>query len=669
MSTSPTVLTPARTGWSRFLVQIQKDARLWLALLLLYVLVRVTMLTVLRGHLASDTGLGTLLAGMWSGMRFDVQIATLLTLPSFLVTLCCLRWSWERGAETLRRWWAAIALVLTVIITGIDIGYVAEYGSQFDQFLLGIIFDDFGAIVITIWRTYPVVWALLGMIALNLGLVWLLLRWLRHPFIAVDPARTRPAVWACVLFGVVLTALLVTGSRGSLGRRPAQEMAAAISPDPFINTLTPTPIHALKIAFTRYRELQKGNGLRVFLPDGNLTKAGDLVLPGHAAGSDIDRWTERTAPGAAVRPKHVFLLVLESYDGWSFATPYRSLGLVDGVRDLGKNGVLLTSFVSASGGTILSLSALLTGLPDAGVQTAYQPSARAPFPTSPAPIFKQLGYRTRFFYSGYLSWQRLGDFCRAQGFEDVFGGGSIDGGKSGNEWGVDDEQLLNYVATHVPDDTPSFNVILSTSYHPPFDVDVYGKGFPLKHIPPDLAERYDGNVTMSMFGHHWFSDRVASRFIRAFEERTPGCLFALTGDHWSRRFLNGTPTWPEKSLMPLLLYGPQVLAKVPTPTRIAGGHLDIAPTLIDLCAPAGFAYHSLGENILAPTRGLGFSNTSVVGPDFIAEMGAQVHIHPLPDRAPPVNPPDPDYLRRLHQSWHALGWWRLMKGNQIEEKK
>jgi hypothetical protein len=197
---------------------------------------------------------------------------------------------------------------------------------------------------------------------------------------------------------------------------------------------------------------------------------------------------------------------------------------------------------------------------------------------------------------------------------------------------------------------------------------VYGKGFPLKAFPPGLAERSDGRVSLTMFGHQWFSDRVASRFIRTLDERTPGCLFALTGDHWSRRFLNGRPSWAEQSLMPFLLYGPQVLAGVTPPARMAGGHLDIAPTLIELCAPAGFAYHSLGENMLAPRRGVGISATSVVGPDFIAEIADEVRIHPLPDRAPPATMPDPAALRRLHQAWHALGWWRLMRGKDVERK-
>jgi hypothetical protein len=556
---------------------------------------------------------------------------------------------------------------MTVVVSSIDMGYIGEFGNQFDQFLLGVIFDDFGAILITIWRTYPVIWGALGIAVLIAGVAWLLVRWLRAPFLTVDPALPAPAPWIRATCGLLLLAVVIIGARGSWQRLPLQQKAAALSPDPFINALTPTPFHALRSAIGDYLKLQLGTGVSTYLPDVDLKGAGEAIFPGHATGPDIDQWMVRTAPGTASRPDHVFLLVMESYDAWSFAEAYAPLGLTREVAALGKDGVLVTSFVAASVGTMASLSAILTGFPDMGVHTAYRPSARKPFPSSPAAIFKRLGYRTRFFYSGYLSWERIGDFCTGQGFDEVHGGGSIDGGRSGNEWGVDDEHLLDYVQANLPTDQPSFNVILSTSNHPPFDVDVYGHGFPLRAIPPELAARYDGRVSLETFGHLWYSDQAAARFIRAMDQRAPRSLFALTGDHWSRRFLNAKPTFPERCLVPLLLYGPEVLKGVSVPAHPAGGHLDIAPTLIELCAPAGFTYHSLGENLLAPRRGLGLGVNCVIGPDFILEVGAQVAVHPLPGQAPPAVPPDIEQLLRLHRSWNGIGWWRVMRGNLIDE--
>ena len=111
--------------------------------------------------------------------------------------------------------------------------------------------------------------------------------------------------------------------------------------------------------------------------------------------------------------------------------------------------------------------------------------------------------------------------------------------------------------------------------------------------------------------------------------------------------------------MPLLLYGPQVLAGVTPPERIAGGHLDIAPTLVELCAPAGFTYHSLGENMLAPKRGLGISINSVIGPDFIAEMSDPVRFHPLPGRTLPQDLPNAE-RQMQHQDLPGSGHERTL---------
>ncbi len=89
----------------------------------------------------------------------------------------------------------------------------------------------------------------------------------------------------------------------------------------------------------------------------------------------------------------------------------------------------------------------------------------------------------RLFYGGYLSWQRFGDFATDQGAEEVYGAPHMSKGVATHEWGVDDEYLLDFIADTVDDSRPSFNLIMTTSYHPPYNVDVWGKGFPLEAGP------------------------------------------------------------------------------------------------------------------------------------------------------------------------------------------
>lgn len=44
------------------------------------------------------------------------------------------------------------------------------------------------------------------------------------------------------------------------------------------------------------------------------------------------------------------------------------------------------------------------------------------------------------------------------------------------EWDMDDEDLFRFVLEH-SEPEPTFNLIASTSYHPPYSVDVEKKGF------------------------------------------------------------------------------------------------------------------------------------------------------------------------------------------------
>src|SRR5262249_56787730 len=120
------------------------------------------------------------------------------------------------------------------------------------------------------------------------------------------------------------------------------------------------------------------------------------------------------------------------------------------------------------------------------------------------------------------------------------GGTSASGAEEGGGGGAE-ASLSPHEKQPPPADEPSFNVIITTSYHPPFNVDVRAKGFALEAMPSDLATIYDGGISLATFGHLWYSDRAAARFIRAMDQRLPKAVVALTGDHWSRRFLNRRP--------------------------------------------------------------------------------------------------------------------------------
>jgi phosphoglycerol transferase MdoB-like AlkP superfamily enzyme len=206
---------------------------------------------------------------------------------------------------------------------------------------------------------------------------------------------------------------------------------------------------------------------------------------------------------------------------------------------------------------------------------------------------------------------------------------------------------------------------MTTSYHPPFSVNLEAKGFPRDKLASELAARGFTEEETRILGHLWYSDQALGDFVAAVEKKFPGSLFAITGDHWSRRAFASRPILFGQRAVPFVLYGPQVLRGVPKPDRIAGSHIDIVPTLVELAASPGFVYHSFGRNLLDGRQPqVGYGNRAVLTPEVILDVSPQGQVqdwqgHPAHDRVPA------NELRLRYQQLHALSWWRVMKGKHL----
>ncbi len=89
---------------------------------------------------------------------------------------------------------------------------------------------------------------------------------------------------------------------------------------------------------------------------------------------------------------------------------------------------------------------------------------------------KKLGYKTNLWYVGFSSWQRMTEFSLAQRFDDFYVSNDMQD-QSGNAWGSDDKVFLNGISAMFQDDQPSVNIILTTSNHPLYTVNVEQEGF------------------------------------------------------------------------------------------------------------------------------------------------------------------------------------------------
>ncbi|NVM21351.1 MAG: sulfatase-like hydrolase/transferase [Desulfobacterales bacterium] len=620
------------------------------------------MVTRFSGHLSDTVTSGDIFLALAIGTRFDSFVSGYVVLPCLIFSIISGIVGIDRICNGLRRTVAVVFLSLSSLLFVVNYLFFIEYKDNFNQWIFGVIYDDFGAVVKTTWAEYPL-FTLSAVAFLTIAvIIYVSLKFLRDPWLGEEFVTEKFKNTAVkVLSTAFLLVLFVFAIRGSVGKRPVALRDAGITPDVFLNKLVLNPYSALVYAIEHYHKLSTAKGIREYLPDGDIEKAAQLFFNKNESLPDLDAYMTRRAKGYnGLPPRHVFLIVMESFSSWPLLKKYESFDLLPNCKQLGKKGILVKAFLPAASGTMTSLAALVTGLPEVGVFTNYQESARRPFPTSIAVQFKKLGYQTNLFYGGYLTWQRIGDFCGAQGFDNVYGGGNM-GAWSNNEWGVDDGVLFEFILKTLRSDNPSFNLILSTSNHPPYDLPVHELGFSYEQIPKNLRTEYDGDVPLKVFGHLWYSDKVIGEFVYEIEQTLPCPVFAITGDHWSRKFLNSKPSLYERSSVPLLLYGKEVIKSPTSFERLAGSHLDIMPTLIELSAPQGFEYFSVGSNLLDfDGQRIGLGVKKIITPDFVMDKTGKIELLPFAQSGAVAL--DIEKMKTLLNAYCGVGWWRIMKG-------
>ncbi|MBF0446231.1 MAG: sulfatase-like hydrolase/transferase, partial [Magnetococcales bacterium] len=478
------------TPWSRspkqFFLHFLVDVKLWFFCLGLLLLGRLYFIFMLSEHLAPDTGLYEMLVSMVYGLRFDAKVVTRWLVPLLLLDFIVVLLPIARILKFVRLVWGGVFIFLAVSLSQVSLDYYLEYGDIFNEELFGLVYDDPDVIFVTMVKSYNLIPKMIAISAISLVFLWLYKRALE---IQLFEFAARLSVlwsvwWRQLLSFLLVLLLLVIALRGSWGPRPAQMKDAGIFTDQFLNLTVINPFIAMSTAIKVHKELGSNVALKSFQPDGDIRTAVRKYFNTDSNLASLDDYFITKASGPkGVAPRHIILLVMESYDSWPLREKYRSLGLAQGVKKLGEEGLFWRSFLPASVGTMRSLATMITGIPDVYLRTNYQTTAKTTYATASAAIFKRLGYRTNLFYGGFLSWENIAGFAKDQGFENVYGASHMvkwnkTDWSNTNEWGVDDKNLFAFIADTLQDDKPSFSIVLSSTNHPPYDIDVYKEGFP-----------------------------------------------------------------------------------------------------------------------------------------------------------------------------------------------
>ncbi len=606
-------------------------------------------------------------------LQYDAKASAFLSFPLIFIGLGSLfkKNQPEALLNCFYKGYALLILALTQCLSFANFCFFQEYHTQFNHWIFGLIYDDFWAILSTIWQTYPLFLGLLGILASTSLSYWLFIRAISAFKLAEIAYQKKASLYKSLTLLLIFLLGYGVALRGSIFAMPLRAQHVEVTPFKTLNSFVLNPYMAIYYALKEKRLSEGAKGLSLFWPNQNIHEALGLLYPNWDPKKGMESAWEKKASGNKLSPlpKHIFFIVMESQNAWPMIEPYTALELNPYLTDLKKKGISVDAFLSAGSGTMPSLAAIISGLYDAGLNINYQGRSHECYPTSIAPIFKRLGYTTRFIYGGYLSWQRIGDFCQEQGFDEILGGGNM-GNLAGTDWGVSDLTLFDYILNQLPEDRPSFNLIMTSTNHPPYPLsmgEIQELGWEEKQLAEPLKTIYDGKIPIRIFAHTWYTDQAVGHFIEKAEKRFDPALFVITGDHTSRKFLNEKPSYFEKWAVPCIFYSKNLLNEVERPVKMAGDHLDIAPTLIELVAPAGFSYHSFGKNLMEDKANpTGYGCGSIITPEWVTDA-ADYPVESL-FRGPSISI-DQDSLsetRKRYNALRALAWWQVFEKEKTD---
>ena len=357
--------------------------------------------------------------------------------------------------------------------------------------------DDIYAILVTAVKEYQLLWRFPLALVLGIALAYGLRIWLRNllgkSFEAVQHKKLVIALTLPVL--AVLCVFVRYGGAFNYAHSINWESAARLKSN-LLNEAILDDGQALYRVRDMKRKIDKVTNINITVAQ---LREKIAASGGNEGVDSIEKAFMHTVkqPKLAKQPRNIVLIVGESFGNWPFLPKYKDLGLVDNMLALqnSADAAHIATMLPHGSGTISAVNGLVSGIPDMGLYENYQANSfNGKYATGIGYIMKQLGYKTVFWYGGFSGWQNIGKFTKAQSFDEFHCADEFSD-NSGNAWGCSDAVLFKQIEAYMSKEKEQekvFHVVLTTSNHPPYTIDVDGIGFPRAKVknklPADISQ-------------------------------------------------------------------------------------------------------------------------------------------------------------------------------------
>ena len=531
------------------------------------------------------------------GFRFDLKVSAI---AGFLLLLIL---PWVSGKVQSR-----IALGLSgvfVLLSLINLHYFGFYKTPIDSLVFGLVEDDTAAVLITIWRDFPVIWTLLLVALLTLASSWLNGVLVSH-FKPDTVLQSRPVAIKLVAVVVVFFALVFAG-KGTLREMALQRQHLTVTTSQFLNDMVPNGVIAFKYAWDSRGQSQNLQdpllGLKAMGFDSPLAAAQVLGMP-HGSEAEVKAaLTNHAALPSGTAKKNLVFFLMESWSAEPMLYQAPQFDVLGRLAPTLKNACHFRNFDSAQPGTHPSLEAILFSSPITPLTLGDV--GRKPIPWAIPKIIKEAGYQTLFVTSARSGWRDLNRVLKVQGFDEVVDASTLKEAYPDADlgiWGVWDHYVFKYLTKRMaaqPADKPLFVFVLTATNHPPYDLPA-----DYQRVPRDMA-LWKGETTSDTLRLNLDTYRYATDLLGGFVQEVQAgplaktTLVAATGDHNVRSF--GMYAEPSRRYLmrqvPFVIWGNEL--NCGNQQSLPASHRDMFTTLLPLAGVQG-AYVNTGRNLLLP---------------------------------------------------------------------
>jgi phosphoglycerol transferase MdoB-like AlkP superfamily enzyme len=646
---------------------IQQDIKLYVFVLGVFCLFRIGFIVVLHSYISEAATVQDVFMALYYGIRISLKSAGLVMVASFIFCTVLSALTQSNKIRQFRYVLGCIYISLLSLLFYARIPYYEQFHMGFNQLLFNTFNDDVNALFYTLVQQYnlPVRLLLTGMTAMVL--CRLLRRWLdvkTYNLPRFSRWHSNIAFRASLLIVMYYLVIFIRFGGSMTYAYNIDWENSGVTKDEFLNEAILDDVQALYRAYTLHERVMASTGLD--MDPQRIVEYGSYLAGYQVDSKKVDDFLKKEAQGEKIKkPQHVFLIIGESYANWPLLPQYKDLNIANGMRTIisQEDAAYVPAFLPNGMSTISGIMGIVTGLAEANLYLTYLPeSYKEPYSTALAPQMKNLGYKPRFWYAGPTSWERVKDFTLAQGFEAFYGMGDIKS-QSGNVWGCDDKYLFQAVASGVDDSSPTFDVIMNISNHAPYTVDLENEGFNRESVIGGLPDNLKNDQELiKKLGHFWYADKVMSEFIAKMRQEYPDSLFIIVGDHADRLNIQLNPSLYERYAIPFIVYGKGIHKNV-FPEQVAGSHINVTPTLLELLSPQGAVYYSLGESL---TRGnkVGFNYGFWVTHDSIGKIGGNGKEGM--DGIKAATAFDETFIQKDIDARRAMSWWRVKYGKNMK---